>query len=102
MNFRFCLAAAAPLFLIPALWGAPAQIPEQQTSLIQVKHHRASPRRLPPRCCWITTPGVNAGISTRYYYYYYNYPSFGASPGQPGSPTYAPYAGLPPLRYHSN
>lgn len=101
MKFRFHLAAAAPLFLIPALWSASAQISMGEGALVQVRHH-ASPRRLLPAGSqyWITTPGLSAGVSRGYYYN--NFQSYGASPGQPGSPTYAPYAGLPPLRYYGN
>ena len=101
MQFRFrSLAAAAPLFLIPLLWGASLQM--EQRGVVEVRHHHVSPGRLPPAGSqyWITTPGVSAGANNSRTYN--SYQSYGASPGQPGSPTYAPYAGLPPLRYYSN
>ena len=101
MQLRFrSLAASASLFLIPLLWGASTQA--EQGALVQVKHHHVSPRRLPPAGSqyWITTPGLSAGANSSRTYN--SYQSYGASPGQPGSPTYAPYAGLPPLRYYGN
>ena len=102
MKISFCvLAAAASLLLIPAACGAAPGLPREQGLLEQVKHRGASPRALPPVGSphWMTTPNLGIGSSS---WRDYNYQSYGASPGQPGSPTYAPYAGLPPLRYYGN
>ena len=93
----YVLAAVASLLLIPAVGSAASGMPREQRLLVQVKHHGAS-RALPPvHSRFWTTPNLRTGSGS---WRYYNYQNYGASPGQPGSPTYAPYAGLPPLRYH--
>ena len=92
------LAVAAPMLLFPLLWSGLSDVSLAQETAIQVRHHRSTPRNLPPvgSQVWITTPSPNARWQS------YNSQNFGASPGQPGSPTYAPYAGLPPIRSYSN
>ena len=97
MNIAFSvLAAVASLLLIPAVASAASGMPREQRLLVQVKHHAS--RTLPPvRSPIWTTPNLRTGSGN---WRYHNYENYGASPGQPGSRTYAPYAGLPPVRYH--
>lgn len=95
-------AAVASLLLMPAASGAAMPIGQgllvsQRGPVVEVKlHHHKAPVGTQ---YWITTP--NAGVSSGSWRSE-SFQSYGASPGQPGSPTYAPYAGLPPLRYYGN
>ena len=99
---RFCfsaLAAAVSFTLTSAISQAAPALPTGYGLVVEVKHHYHAHRKAPVGTqYWITTP--NVGVSSSWPNY--SYQSYGASPGQPGSPTYAPYAGLPPLRYYSN
>jgi hypothetical protein len=90
----YVLAAATSLVLIPATCLAAPRILIEHGLLVEVVH-RGVTRALPPVGYWRTAPYLHTGPSS---WRYYNFQSYGASPGQPGSPTYAPYAGLPPLR----
>ena len=100
-NLDLLLAAAVSFVLASQAAYAVPVVPLGQGLIVQVRHHKALPHRIPPTgSLWITTPGLSAGANSSRTYN--SYQSYGASPGQPGSPTYAPYAGLPPLRYYGN
>jgi hypothetical protein len=95
MKVLYVLATAGCFLLAPVSAQSAAVLPWGHGLLVQVKHrtHRAHPYAVYPYV--ITTPEVQGSGRWRND----SDQSFGASPGQPGSPTYAPYAGLPPLRY---